>query len=104
MKDMKLEKEVATGALAANAKKKGAKEKKVSKKPVAPKKKVKRAKGMHIRHATSGGFIVKHDPMSGPEMGKMAEPEEHAKPDMAALLAHVQEHMGGEAEEPGNPY
>lgn len=56
--------------------------------------KKKQVKGMHIRRATSGGFIAKHD------MDKTAEPgmdqEEHALPDMGAVQQHISDHMGGE--------
>ena len=70
-------------------------EKKAEKKPA---KKVKKVKGMHVRKATSGGFIVKHDMdnAGGPSDGKMPEQEEHAIPDMAALQSHMQDHMGEE--------
>ncbi len=70
-------------------------EKKAEKKPA---KKVKKVKGMHVRKATSGGFIVKHDMdnVGGPSDGKMPEQEEHAVPDMAALQSHMQDHMGEE--------
>ncbi len=70
-------------------------EKKAEKKPA---KKVKKVKGMHVRKATSGGFIVKHDMdnVGGPSDGKMPEQEEHAIPDMAALQSHMQDHMGEE--------
>jgi hypothetical protein len=71
-------------------------EKKAEKKPA---KKVKKVKGMHVRKATSGGFIVKHDMdnAGAPSDGKMPEQEEHAIPDMAALQSHMQDHMGEEA-------
>jgi hypothetical protein len=68
--------------------------KKSSKKP-AKKKGGKKTKGMHVRKATSGGYIAKHD---APEPG--AEQEEHALPDMAALQEHMAQNLQGE-EEPG---
>jgi hypothetical protein len=56
------------------------------------KKKSGKVKHMHIRHATSGGYIVGHDMAQTPGQ-PMQEPEEHAVPDIAALQSHVQEHM-----------
>jgi hypothetical protein len=75
-------------------------EKETEKKPA--KKKGKKVKGMHVRKATSGGFIVKHD-MSTDKAEPMQEQEEHAIPDMAALHAHMADHMGEEeaGAEPG---
>jgi hypothetical protein len=78
-------------------------EKEGEKKPAA-KKSGKKVKGMHIRKAHSGGFIVKHDMSTeaGAD-GKMPEQEEHAIPDMAALQSHMQDHMGDEEASAGAP-
>jgi hypothetical protein len=74
-------------------------EKETEKKPA---KKAKQVKGMHVRKATSGGFIVKHD-MEKPMDGSvpMQDQEEHAIPDMAALHAHMADHMGEDEAQPG---
>jgi hypothetical protein len=64
-------------------------------------KKGKKAKGLHLRHGSSGGFIAKHDAMMG-EDGAMGEQEEHVLPNKAAMLAHVEEHMG-DGEDVGAP-
>ena len=70
-------------------------EKKEDKKPA--KKAGKKVKGMHVRRATSGGFIVKHDMDNSAGAGApQGEPEEHAIPDMASLQSHMQDHMGDE--------
>jgi hypothetical protein len=60
------------------------------------KKSGKKVKGMHVRRATSGGFIVKHDMDTSEEPGKPMEQEEHAIPDIAALHDHMEQHMGDE--------
>ena len=48
---------------------------------------------MHIRHAKSGGYIVKHDFKADQAGGMSPEPEEHAVPDMDQLQQHVDAHM-----------
>jgi len=63
--------------------------KKKSKKPVHK---------MHIRRATSGGFIAEHESMPGSE--PMGPNEEHAVPNLEALQQHVAEHFSGQPEEP----
>lgn len=63
----------------------------------AKKKAPKQVKGMHVRKAANGGFISKHDAPEG------EEGEEHALQDMAALQAHMQDHMGGEEPAGGVP-
>jgi hypothetical protein len=67
-------------------------------KPAEKKKKSgKKVKGMHVRRATSGGFIVKHDMDASAEpTGKPMEQEEHVIPDIAALHDHMEQHMGDE--------
>jgi hypothetical protein len=48
---------------------------------------------MHIRHSANGGFIAEHESAPAGE-GELPTPnEEHTLPDMAALQAHVGEHM-----------
>lgn len=60
---------------------------------------------MHIRKAANGGYIAQHEmadadgnPPSDGQRGDM----EYALPDKAALLAHVDEHMG-DSQEPAEP-
>jgi hypothetical protein len=52
---------------------------------------------MHIRRGKSGGFVVEHpnqnsaaQMMSGADSG----PEQHSVPDLQALHAHLDSHMG----------
>jgi hypothetical protein len=55
----------------------------------------KHPKEVHVRRGASGGYIAKHlhepgeDGQMPPENG-----EEHVLPDKAAMLAHMDEHMG----------
>jgi hypothetical protein len=65
-------------------------DKKEDKKP-AKKKGGKKTKGMHVRKADSGGYVVKHDAPEGEAVG-----EEHVMPDMAALQSHISERLEGE--------
>ena len=55
-----------------------------------------RARALHVRRASSGGFIVRHE--GGPEP-KGGPDEEHVVPDMAALQQHIAGALGdgGEA-------
>jgi hypothetical protein len=74
-------------------------EKETKKKPA---KKAKKTKGMHVSIATSGGYIAKHD-MEKPTDGSVSsqEQEVHVLPDMAALHAHMADHMGEDEAQPG---
>jgi hypothetical protein len=60
---------------------------------VMPKTKKRKVKDMHIRRAASGGYIAKHPNDQGSLMHE--DPDlHHALPDMGALQAHMQDHMG----------
>ena len=81
--------------------------KKKSKSKSKPKSKAKKGgkpvHEMHIRHAKSGGFIVKHHFKPQPTQqggggGMPQEPEEHAVPDMDALQQHVGDNMQPQAQ------
>lgn len=52
---------------------------------------------LHIRKTANGGYIARHELADAdgnpPQDGQRAEME-YALPDKAALLAHVDEHMG----------
>jgi hypothetical protein len=52
----------------------------------------KRLREIHTRHV-KGGFIAKHRHEAPHDMPE--HDEEHVVPDMAGLLAHIKEHMGG---------
>ena len=69
--------------------------------------KKKKLKGMHVRHAASGGYIAKHEPEMDPAAAGPQDSPEHIVPDMEALKSHMEEHMGqpgeGGGEEPAAP-
>jgi hypothetical protein len=66
---------------------------------------------IHVRRTANKGYIARHDLRDRhghpPDDGQRGEME-YALPDQAAMLAHVQEHMGptppdDEGQEPGEP-